>query len=92
MELTKETISNIGFELDNHNCALSKWHLSSKGSDWRIMIQEDYLPLSNELSYNVNCWYCNDRGAIIKRASLSDVKTTEDLQTIINLCNIDFKI
>lgn len=92
MELTKEKLIESGFELDNPNCALNKWYAYSKNPEWRIMINQDYLPLSNQLAYNVSCWSCNEKGAIVKRSSLSDVRTVEDLQEIIKLCNIDFKL
>lgn len=89
MELTKEKLIEFGFETNHPEYALNKWYKKSKNPEWRIMVEQEYLPLSNFLSYNVSCWLCNNKGAIIKRASLSDVRTVEDLQQLIYLCNID---
>lgn len=91
MELTKDYLINLGFETNHPEYTLNKWYKKSKNPEWRVMVEQEYLPLSNVLSYNVSCWSCDDRGAIMKRASLSDVRTTEDLHEIINLCNIELK-
>lgn len=90
MELTKEKLIEMGFETNHPEHTLNKWYKKSQNPEWRIMVEQDYLPLSNVLTFNVSCWSCNDKGAIIKRSSLSDVRTTEDLEMIINLCNIKF--
>ena len=60
--------------------------------EWRISITKLYKPYSNKMMYNVDCWACNSNGIIIKRSSLTDVTTTLELQKIIDLCRIDYKV
>ena len=93
MELTNDIILKSGFKSDNPNNALTTFYVTnSEKPEWRITITKLYKPYSNKLMYNVDCWLCNMNGSIIKRASLSDVTTTIELQKIIDLCNIDYKI
>lgn len=95
MVLTLETLKDAGFLSNHPENVLAKYYLASpktESCEWRIMIEQDYLPGTNVLNFNVNMWKTNERGAIVKRASLSDCKTTEDLNTLISLCEINFTL
>ena len=93
MEITNEILINKGFKSDNPKNVLTTFYIMNKTKpEWRISLSRQYLPYSNKLTYNCDCWLCNDKGVIIKRASLSDVNTLEDLSSLIKLCNIDYQI
>jgi len=93
MELTNDVLLNSGFKSDNPNNALTSFYVTNdKKPEWRISVTKLYKPYSNKLIFNADCWLCDMNGGIIKRASLSDVSTTLELQKIIDLCNIDYKI
>ena len=47
MELTKEKLIEFGFETNHPEYTLNKWYKKSKNPEWRIMVDQDYLPLSN---------------------------------------------
>lgn len=92
MVITNEILIKNGFETDHPERVLCKYKKHGKNPEYLILIEQDYKSLSNELMYIVSCWITNDKGAIIKRSSLSNVKTIEELNDIIRLCNIDFKL
>ncbi|MBR6907245.1 hypothetical protein IKN40_01750 [bacterium] len=93
MELTNDVLLKAGFKSDNPNNALTSFYLTNdKKPEWRISIKKLYKPYSNKLMYTVDCWLCNMNGIIIKRASLTDVTTTLELQKIIDLCKINHKL
>lgn len=95
MELTKETLLNNGFETNHQERVLPTFYCySAKGeaSAWRIQVTSEYLPLKNLVTYNCDIQKSDEKGAIIKRASLTDVRTSSDLNTLIALCGIDKEI
>lgn len=91
MELTKEKLIENGFTSNHPDRTLCNLYLSSKNPEYRIDIEQTFKPSSNQLCFNVNCWLSNGL-VIIKRASLSDVTTIEELQSILNLCGIELKL
>lgn len=93
MELTNEILIKLGFKSDNPNNVLTTFYLNNTSKpEWRISITKVYKPYSNKLMFNVDCWLCNENGAIIKRSSLSDVTNINELQQIIDLCKIEYKL
>ena len=90
MELTKDYLLEHGFN-SNHPervlCNIYKYH--KEKPEWRINISQEFIPLSNKLSFNIDCWRCGNNGAIIKRASLHMVNTVEELNAIVDLCGIN---
>ena len=92
MVITKEILFKNGFKTDHPERVLCKYKKHGKNPEYLILIEQDYKSMSNELTYNVSCWITDDKGAIKKRSSLSNVKTIEELNDIIQLCNIDFKL
>lgn len=93
MELTNDVLLNLGFKSDNPKNTLTTFYIqNTEKPEWRISITKLYKPYSNKMMYNVDCWACNSNGIIIKRSSLTDVTTTLELQKIIDLCRIDYKV
>ena len=93
MELTKEILIKNGFETDHPEKVLGKYKRHSKSPESMIIIEQEYKPNTNELTFNVNCWISEGQNAAItRRTSMSYIKTIEDLNNIIKLCNIDFQL
>jgi len=93
MEITKELLIENGFKSNHPDYVITTFTLNNKiKPEWNISISKQYMPYTNKLTWNCDCWLCNDKGVIIKRGSLSDVNNTEDFNLFIKLCNIDFKL
>ena len=93
MEITKELLIENGFKSNHPDYVITTFTLNNKiKPEWNISISKQYMPYTNKLTWNCDCWLCNDKGVIIKRGSLSDVNNTEDFNLLIKLCNIDFKL
>ena len=93
MEITNDLLKEKGFKCDNPKNIFTTYYIINKEKpEWRISLSRQYLPYTNKLTYNCDCWLCNDKGIIIKRASLSNINTIENLNTLIKLCNIDYQI
>lgn len=88
--ITEQFLVDHGFET-NHpdNVVLKKYYkVSKENPEWRVMVEQGYIPLTNKLTYNISCWKCNEQGAIIKRTSISNASTLDDLYSITKLCDI----
>ena len=93
MEINKELLISKGFKSDHPNFAVTTFTLNNKiKPEWNISLSKQYLPYTNKLTWNCDCWLCNDKGVIIKRGSLSDINNVEDLNSLIKLCNIEFQL
>lgn len=95
MELTKDTLLNNGFKTNHEERVLPTFYCYSpkdQAAAWRIMVTSEYLPLKNVFTFNCDIQKSNEKGAIVKRAVLTDVRTTEDLNAIIALCGIDKEV
>lgn len=92
MELTNEILIKNGFA-DNHpERVLNKFYLHGKNPEYRVNVETQYHTLSNKLGYSISCYKCDERGAIIKRASVSVTNSLEDLIDVMKLCEIDKEI
>lgn len=93
MEITKELLISKGFKSKTPDFVITTFTLNNEQKPiWNISLSKQYLPYTNKLTWNCDCWLCNDKGVIIKRASLSDVNEIEDFNSLIKLCNIDFQL
>ena len=93
MELTEEALIKNGFDTDHPERVFCKFKRHTKSPESMIIIEKEYKPQTNEITYNANCWICEGKGsAITRRTSISYIKTIEDLNNIIKLCNIDFQL
>ena len=93
MELTNDLLIKYGFKCDNINISCPRFYKKNENKpEWGISISKLYKPYSNKMTYNVDCWLCNNNGIIIKKSSLSDVTTNNELQQIIDLCKIEYKL
>jgi len=92
MEITKELLLNNGFVSDHPDYVITTFKLHNHKPEWDISISRQYMPYTNKLIYNCDCWLCNDKGVIIKRSSLSNIIDTEEFNTLVKLCNIDYQI
>ena len=93
MEITKELLINKGFKSKYPDYTVTTFTLSSQNKPgWNISLSKQYLPYTNKLTWNCDCWLCNDKGIIIKSGSLSDINNIEDFNSLIKLCNIDFQL
>ena len=93
MEITKELLISKGFKSNHPDFVVTTFTLNNKiKPEWNISLAKQYLPYTNKLTWNCDCWLCNDKGVIIKRASLSDVNETGDFNSLVKLCKIDFQL
>lgn len=91
MELTIDYLKEKGFTTNHPERVLAKYFKSGNTpTQWRINVEQNYLPQSNQLMFDVFCWTTNESGQIIKRSSVSHINTVEDLNAIIEICNISF--
>lgn len=90
MQLTRDYFTSRGFETNHPDYVLCKMYKhNTEGNEWRIMVEEEYIPLTNKLAYNINAWRCAETGAIIKRASVHMAEDSNELDTVIKLCGIE---
>lgn len=90
MQLTRDYLIANGYSINHPDRVLVKFYKHSKAApDWRVSIVEEYIPLTNKLAFNIDCWKCNNSGAIIKRASVHMAETVEELESVIKLCEIN---
>ena len=93
MEITKELLIENGFKSNHPDYVITTFILDNTiKPQWHISLSKQYLPYTNKLTWNCDCWLCNDKGVIIKRGSLSNINNTEDFNSLIKLCNIDFQL
>jgi len=93
MEITKELLINKGFISNHPDFAVTTFTLKNEQKPiWNISLSKQYLPYTNKLTWNCDCWLCNDKGLIIKKGALSDINNVEDFNSLIKLCNIDFQL
>lgn len=90
MVLTTDILTKNGFYTNHPEKRLGSYKKAN--SSYFIGVESKYKSLSNELSFNVNCCTINNKGEITKESKLSDVKTVEELNDIIRITNIDFKL
>lgn len=93
MQLTKELLIELGFTSNHMEHILCTLFLS--GTDFRIEIKQEYLSSTNKLVFNAYIWKTSDKpikSIIYKRITMSNVETLENLQTLIDLCEIDYKL
>lgn len=94
MELTKEILISNGFKTNHEDRVLPTFYCYSpkNDADWRIMVTSEYLPLKNVFTFNCDIQVCDAKGTIVKRATLTDVRTIEDLNTILSLAGINKEV
>lgn len=80
------------FKCDNPDVIFPKYYLSGEKPEWRITVEEGYIPKSNEKGYSVCAWRCNDSGAITKRCQAGYIKTLDELKLIIKLTDLPIEI
>lgn len=89
MELSKEYLLEHGYETNHPDHVLCRLYKSNnENPEWRVSVEQEYIPLSNKLAFNISCWRCNETGAIVKRAAVSLANTVEELDAVIALCGI----
>lgn len=92
-EITSELLISKGFKSNHPDYVITTFTLDNTiKPQWHISLSKQYLPYTNKLTWNCDCWLCNDKGVIVKRGSLSDVNNIEDFNNLIKLCNIDFQL
>lgn len=90
MELTKEYLLEHGYETNHPDRVLCRFYKTNNETpEWRVSVEQEYFPMSNKLTFNINCWKCNESSAIIKRSSISYATTVEELNNVIALCGIE---
>lgn len=92
-EITSELLVSKGFKSNHPDYVITTFTLDNTiKPQWHISLSKQYLPYTNKLTWNCDCWLCNDKGVIVKRGSLSDVNNIIDFNNLIKLCNIDFQL
>lgn len=91
MTLNKDILLKIGFNTNNPEITLGNFELNEFGK-YKIIVIAEFKPMVSGITFNCDCNKLNSNGLIIKRAYLSNIKTTEELQKLFELCEIDFKI
>lgn len=92
MIITEEILIRNHFTTNHPDYILKKFHLSnSKNSkyEWKITVEQNFSSLSpNSIIWNADMWRSNDKGQL-KHASLSDIHTIGELNSLISLCEIN---
>lgn len=91
MKLNQDIILKIGFNTNHPERILGTYELNKLGS-YKINIIVEFKPMISGITFNCDCNKLNSNGLIIKRAYLTNIETTEELQKLFELCEIDFKI
>ena len=91
MELTNEILERNGFKCNHPERLWRKYHLTGKNPEFNITAEQDYVPHTNVLGYNITCTRSNEQG-IAKKSTVSVISSVEDLQDCINLCGIKVNI
>ena len=89
MELTSDILIKNGFKTNHPEKVLHNYYYHGINPNYRIGVDTVYASTSDKIVYVVNCTKCNDKGVIIKTASVDSIDTVEDLQKIIDLCDIN---
>lgn len=89
-EITDEVLIGAGFTSNHPERVLKKYYKSGKinNAEYRVMVEQNYIGGSNNLSYISSCWKTNEHGTIVKRGSLSFITDYQDLKTMCELCDI----
>lgn len=90
-EITKDYLIEHGFTSDRPDDVLCRFVKSPEDCSYRIMIERIHKPLNTETTWAVDCWKCNEHGAIVRRTNIRYTDNVEDLENIIKLANIDYE-
>lgn len=90
-EITKEYLLEHGFISDRPDDALCRFTKSPVDNSYRIMVEHIFKPLDTDLTWVINCWNCDEHGAIVRRANIMYTDSVEDLEAIVKLANIDYE-
>jgi hypothetical protein len=91
MNLTKEKLSELNFKCDNPDAIFPKYYKTGENPVWRISVDAGYVASTTEIAYSVSAWKCNETGAIVKRCQAGYIRTTEELELIKKIVEIDDK-
>lgn len=89
-EINKDYLLEHGFVSDRPDDALCRFTKSPEDNSYRIMVERIFKPLDTNLTWAIDCWNCNEHGAIIRRTSMMYTDSVEDLENIIKLANIEY--
>jgi hypothetical protein len=89
-EITKEYLLEHGFTSDRPDDALCRFVKSPEDNSYRIMVEHIFRSLDTNLTWAIDCWNCDEHGAIVRRANVMYTDSVEDLETVIKLTNIDY--
>jgi len=93
MVITKELLEKLSFENNHPERVLATFHKRAKElPEWNVTLETTYITNSNELAFNVSAWKCNDKGVIVKRVQAGFIKTTEELNKILDVCEMPWEI
>lgn len=90
MEITVEILKELGFEEKNPNVIFSRLQKLGKDPDTFIGVSKEYQGKTRDVVWDVNCWRADETGAIIRRSSVSGIKSLEELKSCTDLCGIIF--
>jgi hypothetical protein len=90
MEITVEKLKELGFEEKNPNPVFSRLRKLGKDPETYIGVSKEYQGKEREVVWEVNCWRADETGAIIRRSSVSGIRTFEDLKACTDLCGVIF--
>lgn len=93
MELTNDILVKNGFDNNHPERVLATFYYHTTDPvECHVAVEHTYQPGTNTLGYSVSTWKCNENGQIVKRGTLGTVFTVEDLQGLIDLCEIPLTI
>lgn len=90
MELTDKILTDNGFVNNHPDRLVNKFYYDRP--DYHIRVNNVFIPRTNVMAWAVEAWKVDKDDIIIQRISISVIKTVEELQSVINLCNIDLMI
>lgn len=88
MKITKEYLINHGFTPDRPDDILCRFVKTPEDARYRIVVEQIYKTLKAELTWEIDVWNCNEKGAIVRRASVTYTDNISDLESVIKLAQI----
>lgn len=90
MEITVEKLKELGFEEKNPNTLFSRLQKLGEDPDTFIGVSKFYQGNPREAVWEVNCWRADETRAIVRRSSVSGIRTLEELKACTDLCGLIF--
>lgn len=82
MELTIKNLIENGFETNHPERALPRYYKKNSAPHWFVSVTPHIDGSTNQMLFNVECVLYTETGAVRKSATISNITTIEELNTI----------